>query len=241
MSRDAAVEQYLAEAANWDRDRMVEVRRRAAIVGWVAFGGWACALAASFALVALMPLKRVEPYVVRVDNATGIVDVVPTFVGSAQFPESVTRYFLDHYVTVCERFNLSTAESDYEECGSFHSAARNQLWFQAWTPANPASPLNTYKDGTSIRSQVSAVSFFARANGVKDLAQVRYVKTKHLAAGTEEVTHHIATIQYAFGEPAKDAKARRWNPLGFKVLEFNTEPEVLTEAPKVADASRSAP
>ena len=241
MSRDAAVEQYLEEAASWDRDRMLEARRRAVILGWVAVGGGCCALAGSFALVALMPLKRVEPYVVRVDNATGIVDVVPTFAGSAEFPESVTRYFLDHYVTVCERFNLSTAESDYEECGAFHSAARNQLWYQAWNPANPASPLNIYKDGTSIRAQVSAVSFFARANGVKDLAQVRYVKSKRVAGGTEEITHHIATIQYAFGEPTKDAKTRRWNPLGFKVLEFTTEPELMSDAPKVADASRSAP
>jgi type IV secretion system protein VirB8 len=241
MSRDPVVEQYLEEAAGWDRDRMLEARRRATILGWVAFGGWACALAGSFALVALMPLKRVEPYVVRVDNSTGIVDVVPTFAGTAQFPESVTRYFLDHYVTVCERFGLSTAESDYEECGAFHSAARNQLWYQAWNPSNPASPLNTYKDGTSIRSQVSAVSFFARANGVKDLAQVRYVRTKHLAGGTEETTHHIATIQYAFSQPAKDAKSRRWNPLGFKIVEFTTEPEVLSDAPKVADVPRSTP
>ena len=38
-------------------------------------------------------------------------------------PETVTRYLLDHYVTVCERFNFATAESDYEECGAFHSAA----------------------------------------------------------------------------------------------------------------------
>lgn len=44
-------------------------------------------------------------------------------------PEAVTRYFLDHYVTICERFNFSTAESDYEECGAYHTAARNQDWY----------------------------------------------------------------------------------------------------------------
>ena len=26
--------------------------------------------------------------------------------------------------------------------------------------------------------------------------------------------------------PAKDPKTRRWNPLGFKVVEFKAEPEV---------------
>ncbi len=69
----------------------------------------------------LMPLKRVDPFVIRVDNTTGLVDVVPVYAGQAQMPEAVTRYFLDHYVTVCERFNFATAESDYEECGAFHT------------------------------------------------------------------------------------------------------------------------
>ena len=31
----------------------------------------------------LMPLKRVDPFVVRVDNSTGIVDVVPVYAGHA--------------------------------------------------------------------------------------------------------------------------------------------------------------
>ena len=56
------------------------------------------------------------------------MDVVPVYVGRAPMPEVVTRYFLDHYVTVCERFNFSTAESDYVECGAFHSAQRNAAW-----------------------------------------------------------------------------------------------------------------
>jgi type IV secretion system protein VirB8 len=29
----------------------------------------------------MMPLKQVEPFVIRVDNSTGIVDVVPVYTG----------------------------------------------------------------------------------------------------------------------------------------------------------------
>ena len=85
----------------------------------------------------LMPLKRVDPFVVRVDNSTGIVDVVPVYAGRPTPEEAVTRYFLTHYLTVCERFNFATAESDYEECGAFHSAQRNQAWYALWTATNP--------------------------------------------------------------------------------------------------------
>ena len=61
-----------------------------------------------------------------------------------------------------------------------------------------------------------------------DLAQVRYVKAKRAAGGTEEQkSYWIATVQYSFAEPAKDPKTRRWNPLGFKVVEFRPEPEAM--------------
>ena len=78
--------------------------------------------------------------------------------------QTVTRYLLTHYVTVCERFNYSTAESDYEECGAFHTPLRNQAWYAVWNPTNPASPLNVNKDGTTMRAQVESVSFFKRAS-----------------------------------------------------------------------------
>jgi type IV secretion system protein VirB8 len=39
----------------------------------------------------------------------------------------------------------------------------------------------------------------------------------------------VATIQYVYAEPAKDPKIRRWNPLGFKIVDFRSEPEVLVE------------
>lgn len=233
MSReDAQLGPYFEEAMNWDADRRAQGRRVVQLALGVAGAGWITALALAGALVVLMPLKRVEPFVVRVDNATGVVDVVPVYAGHAGMPEAITRYLLTHYVTVCERFNYATAESDYEECGAFHTAQRNQAWYALWNPNNPSSPLNTYKDGTVVRAEVTSVSFFKRGNGVGDLAQVRYVKARRSAgAPTDAVTHWIATLQYAYTDPSKDTRVRAWNPLGFKIVDFRPEPEVLNEVP----------
>ncbi len=231
MTPAAALGEYFEEARTWDMDRSAQLHRSAAVAWRVAAAGWLSALAAAAALLVLMPLKRVEPFVVRVDNSTGIVDVVPVYEGGTPQEEAVTRYFLAHYLTVCERFNYSTAESDYEECGSFHSAQRNQWWYSQWTPSNPASPLNVHKDGSSVRVQVESVSFFTRASGLADLAQVRYVKATRQAGGADEkFTHWVATVQYAYGHPSMDPKARRWNPLGFKIVDFRSEPEVVAGA-----------
>ena len=228
MSASIDIGDYFREAQSWDADRNALLLRSMRVAWRVAAAGWLCAITATVAIAVMMPLKHVEPFVIRVDDSTGIVDVVPTYTGTTSPDESVTRYFLTHYVSVCERCNFSTAESDYEECGSFHSAQRNQAWYAAWATTNPASPLNVHKDGSTVRVQVQAVSFFARSSGIADLAQVRYVKALSASAGAEEkYTHWIATIQFAYAEPARDPKVRRWNPLGFKIVDFRSEPEVI--------------
>jgi type IV secretion system protein VirB8 len=243
MHAEPAMQEYFREAESWDADRAAQLRRSARAAWCVAGAGWLCAVASALALALLMPLKRVDPFVVRVDSSTGIVDVVPSLTAPATPEEAVTRYFLTHYLSVCERFNFATAESDYEECGAFHSAQRNQAWYALWTATNPLSPLNLHKDGSTVRVQVNAVSFFTRASGLSDLAQVRYLKAARQGAGAEEtVTHWVATIQYAYGEPARDPKTRRWNPLGFKIVDFRSEPEVLGEPAVLKDAQhREAP
>src|SRR5688572_23441235 len=107
MSKDAELDAYYTEAASWDADRAAQARRSARIAWCVASGACVSGTLSAAALLALVPLKTVEPFVIRVDNSTGIVDVAPVFVGEANFSEAVTRYFLDHYVTVCERFNFA--------------------------------------------------------------------------------------------------------------------------------------
>jgi len=245
MKAAAELKGYFAEAASWDEDSRAQARRTVRLALGVAGAGWIGVLLLAGALMLLMPLKRVEPFVIRVDNSTGVVDVVPVYAGRASQPEAITRYLLAHYITVCERFNFATAESDYAECGAFHTAQRNQAWYALWNPNNPTSPLNVYKDGTTVHTQVISISFFKRGNGIADLAQVRYTKAKRAAGGTtEETTHWIATIQYAYADPSTDPRVRAWNPLGFKVMDFHPEPEILAEgggnSPSAA-ASKTVP
>jgi type IV secretion system protein VirB8 len=241
MAVDRALEGYFEEAASWDADRMGQYRRSARL-GWtVAGAGWVAVVFLAGALTLLMPLKRVDPFVIRVNTTTGAVDVVPVYAGTETFPQAVTRYFLTHYVTVCERFDLATAESDYDECGAFQTARGNQAWYARWNPSNPRSPLNRYKDGTTVRAEVSSVSFFRRANGVTDLAQVRYRTVKYPAGGgAGEITHWIATVEYAYARPSSDPRQRQWNPLGFKVVDFETEREVLHHGSGSASGAGSA-
>jgi type IV secretion system protein VirB8 len=220
---------YLAESASWDANRVAQSDHQRRIAYGVAGAFALCAIGSVVALDLLMPLKRVEPFVIRVDNHTGAVDALTRYEGGLPLNETITRFLITHYVQTCERFMLATAEQDYSECGAFHSPQRNQQWAASWALGNADSPLNRYRDGTVVKVDIQSVSFFERGTGLTDLAQVRYTKlTEPGGNGTVSTSHFIATLQYSYGKPATDAGIRRWNPLGFRIESFRTEPEVVS-------------
>ena len=229
MRTEPELAEYFEAARGWDLDR-VQVMRRSQRRAWLVAGvASAVTLVAVAAVAALTPLKTVQPYVIRVDSATGVVDVVPALKGTASESEAVTRYLVTQYVTVRERYVPALAEADYEQVGAYHSPQMNQAWAAAWSRNNPDSPLNVHADGSTVRVQVTAVSFLSPASGREDLAQVRFVRASG-EPGTEREQHYVATVQYAYATPSKDDRLRGANPLGFKVLEYRREPEVLETA-----------
>ena len=235
MASNAAVESYLADAQRWEQDLVVraEASRRRAY--WVAGAFGALAAMTLLAFVAMLPLKSVEPFVIRVDNTTGVTDVVPVYAGKGEVAEVVTRYLLHNYVVTRERYFYAMAEEDYNQVGAYNSPVLNSLWMQAWDRSNPESPLVKYKDGTTVRSQVQSISFIKRADGSQDLAQVRFLTaTKQGGTGAETIQHWIGTIQYGYAAPSKDEQLRALNPLGFRILEYRREPEILAEASPAA-------
>lgn len=231
MARNADIDSYLADAQRWDQDLIASAEASRTRAYWVAAAFGALAALALLAFDAMLPLKSVEPFVIRVDTTTGVTDVVPVYRGEGDVTEAVTRYLLHNYVVARERYFYAMAEQDYNLIGAYNSAGLNSTWMQAWDRANPESPLVKYRDGSTVRSQVQAISFIKRADGSRDLAQVRFLTAlKPGGSGAETIQHWIATIQYGYGVPSKDEQLRALNPLGFRILEYRREPEIAPDS-----------
>ena len=230
MKREPAVEEYLAQAQSWELDRAKRSDRSKKVAWAVAIAATGLALVEGVALAGLTPLKQVQPFVIRVDNTTGLVDVVPEYIGTADPGELVTRTLLTQYVMSRERYFYGTAEADYELVAAMNTPQMNQAWAVQWDKSSPQSPINLYKDGTSVRPQIRAITFLKLGSG-KVVAQVRFTKlARPGGTGDEQSTHWVTTVEYAYAKPSTDEKLRALNPLGFKVAEYQREPEVVTQA-----------
>ncbi|MEJ8859924.1 VirB8/TrbF family protein [Variovorax robiniae] len=227
MNREPSLDRYLSEAQSWELDRARRAERSTKIAWTVASVASLIAMLAVGAVAGLTPLKQPIPVVIRVDSSSGVVDIVPAYEGTTDIEQVVTRNLLTTYVIARERYFYGTAEADYDLVAAENSPRLNQEWATLWNVNNPLSPLNVFKDGTTVRAQVRSVTFLKLESGRDKLAQVRFSRyARPGGTGEEQASHWVSTIEFAYIPPSKDDKTRSLNPLGFRVLEYRREPEV---------------
>lgn len=217
-------EDYLEAAESWGADRHAELtksRRTAWIVASVAA---AIALLEALALVFLTPLKTVEPYTLLVDRNTGFVQALdPLQPARVSGDTALTQSFLVQYVIAREGFALDSVQNDYRKVALWSAETARSDYLTLMQSDNPASPLAKYPRGSVVETQVKSISPLS-ANS----AQVRFDTRRRDAAGDwQPAQSWITTIRYRYsGEPMKQ-EDRLFNPLGFQVVRYRRDPEML--------------
>src|SRR3546814_1944958 len=107
----SGLKRYFQEARSWDQDRVRSALRPTRIAWTVAAVTSVLAAATIFAVSALAPLKTVVPYVIRINQTTGAVDV-PTELTQRpmRYDEAVIKYFIAQYVRVLESWKQEAGE-----------------------------------------------------------------------------------------------------------------------------------
>jgi type IV secretion system protein VirB8 len=213
---------YFQEARSWDQDRLAAAERSKRLAWTVAAGASVLAVAAISAVVALAPLKSVEPFVVRVDRATGGVDVMTGLKGrgNVTYDEAVSKYFLGQYVRAREGYLPVAAEDNFRQVSIMSTPAEQQRWADYFRPANPQSPPATYGQQAYAEVEIRAISFIN-----PHVASVRFHKT---VRKPDQVTGSdwVATISFTYTKAPMLESDRLKNPLGFQVATYRADPEV---------------
>jgi len=219
----ADLKAYFAEARRWDEDRLASAVRSRRLAWTIAGAASLLAVASVSAVTALAPLKTSEPFVIRVDRSSGAVDVVRGLSESAPatYDEAVSKYFLSQYVRAREGFLYGAAEDSFRAVSILSGAAEQRRWADLYRGSNPQSPQNLYgEDGEAIIS-VRAIGFINAQT-----ANVRFHRTVRRAQQVEE-SDWIATIAFTWTKAPMAEADRLRNPLGFQVLSYRADPEVV--------------
>lgn len=212
---------YFQEAKRWDHDRLAAAVRSKRLAWAVAAGAAGLAGIATAAVAMLAPLKSVTPYVVRVDRATGAVEVMTGLTGRRDEPysEAVTKAFLATYVRDREGWLAPAAEANFRQVSIMSTPAEQQRWADRFRPTNPQSPQVTLGAAGQADVEIRAISFLA-----PNVANVRFHRLIRRGGESTEADW-IATVEFHYTRAPMAEADRLRNPLGFQVDSYRADPE----------------
>lgn len=225
---------YFDEVQEWDASINHNLKKSEKRAWWIASGAFLVAFISVVAVAGLTPLKSVEPFVIRVDNNTGYVDVISTLSETdGQVKESaqelLDKYFLAKYIKHREGYYFNSRDLD-RKITALLSTTEIQLEYAEYTDPlkNPNAPVLVYDRTAEVIIGTPKISFINTETFKEEkrvTALVRYTKQVKKQGEFSPLTHWAATITYIYRSTPMAVQDRLINPLGFQVLSYRNDQE----------------
>lgn len=221
---------------HWYQDKYQHVLTQRNMLALIALVSLGAALMSVFTVMRLAPLKTVEPYLIQVEEKTGVTQrVIPLSRKDYAANQAVDRYFTALYIRMRESYNINVLRYNYNVVRLMSMPA---LFGQFRRAADA-------KNTTSIAARLGA--FGQRDVRIRSMAFINNPPPK---AGTKETATPAKIIQAAVttveSTPNQPEKEERWtititfeyadlnlnaeeqilNPLGYTVSSYQIQPEV---------------
>ncbi|WP_080437060.1 virB8 family protein [Burkholderia ubonensis] len=206
---------YLSQAKAFEKSQIEGVEKRA-VLAW-RFAQW-MGVVTSLAIIGiscLALLKRPNPpAVLRVDNATGKVDVLPTTADRISFGEKSDRADLKKYVEARESYDWETI-SDMRDLVMAMSTPAEATRYDTFIKG-ATSPLKVLKDQARVIARVGAITF------VGGTAQVFFSKELvPLSLGAaRSTTYWVATVAFEHDNVPEKREQQDMNATGWKETSY---------------------
>jgi type IV secretion system protein VirB8 len=216
--------EYYKAGETWAKDQE-RARQRSVRTAWiVAAAAAVIASLEAIALVALTPLKTVEPYTLLVDRQTGYVEQLKPVDRQLVSADAVmTRSMLAQYVLAREGFDIDTLRSDYRKVALWTEGSERNRYIASMQASSPLSPLATLPRRTIIQAQIKSISSLDANTSL-----VRFATVRADPGGRVSVPQSwAAVVRYRFTTAAMSEADRLDNPLGFQVERYRRNAETL--------------
>ncbi|EIP0989386.1 type IV secretion system protein [Campylobacter coli] len=190
----------------------------------IAFVSIFIAIISIVAVVLLTPLKTIEPYVIRVDNTTGMVDIL-TMLDEKEISsnEALDKYFISQYVKAREGYYYELLNQDYlltQLMSSEKVANEYRVWYEGENARD-----QILKNSNEVNVQILSI-VLGNSNGIKTSTIRAKIITKNLnTRGLSESTK-VITLSYDYILAKASEENRILNPLGFKVTNYRIDEEI---------------
>lgn len=201
---------------------MVEQSNKRAYI-FAFFCGIICLLSI-IALMLLTPLKTTEPYLIRVNDTTGAVDII-TILDTEQISnnEALDKHFINSYVRAREGYFYDMLNRDYELVLTLSDTRVAADYKDIYKGENARDKV--FKNNIQINVDVLSIVLTESA-GVKTATIRTNLAVKNLSSRSIINQYRIITLSYEYQRLALKESLRNINPLGFKVLTYRIDEDI---------------
>ena len=187
----------------------------------------AAVLTMTFSQAALLPMKTVKPFVIQIDEKTGLTQVVTNDVAQDyNANQELIKHFAMSYIFAREDYNYLLVENNYKKVRILSSPQVAQSFRDGINQLNPNSPFNRF--GVNVVRSVTLQSYNVQNPDKKpredSIVQARLVVTEQSSNGAPLRYTVQVTMSCGFKKDlALDEDQRLINPLGFQVLSYSVD------------------
>ena len=213
---------FIQAAKAFEKSEIDMVRKQSKIAWSITGVAVLMAAAATFAVAGLTPLKSVEPFIVPVDNNTGLTDVISTLKHqTVENDEVLNNYWLGKYVEYREGYDWYTVQDTYDAAMLLSSPQEQEVINQLYS--SDYAPHKVLGDKYKVKVKIKMITYLG------ETAQVRFEKIRvptSQATNEEPVVQNMmATIAFSYENRAQNEKDRLVNPLGFQASSYRADME----------------
>jgi type IV secretion system protein VirB8 len=214
---------------NWYNDRYQFVVVQRNILALITLLSLLCSIAATFSISQLAPLKSVDPFVIQVDQKSGITQVVdPLKARELTANESINNYFMAQYIKARESYlgSQSAGYANYNLVRVFSDGNVFGAYQREITLSNPDSAGARLGPGGLREVRIASIKFLDKKMLPTDEESRRYIVTVQVTERSSSVTkvlHKSITIEFKYAELDLSAEDRYLNPIGFRVLKYRVD------------------
>lgn len=223
--------EFRGDKKNWYSDRFQTVVVQRNLLALVTLLSLLCSIAATFSISQLVPLKSVEPFVIQIDQKSGVTQVVdPLKVQDLTTRESVNQYFIVQYIRSRESF-LGTLERNYYNYNVVRVLSDPRI-FAAYQQeiilSNPESPGARLGASGSREVHIGSIKYLDSNKEDERRYLVKIQVTEH-GNGPAKVLQKLILIGFKYTELDLTTEDRYVNPIGFRVLSYRVDEDNLTQ------------
>jgi type IV secretion system protein VirB8 len=228
---------------SWEADTE-RSRRRSERRAWNVAGA-ACALAiiAVVSLASLAPLRRIVPYLLIADKASGNVE----FVGAVDdrqikgYQELLDKHWVQTYIVARESYFYRLLQADYDTVMALSDDSVAKDYARIFEGPDARDK----KYGNTVEAHIQIISLRPASTVAGNLMVVRFSKSVRQVDADfwEPAQNFAATVRYQYSPSMQGSeKQLLLNPLGFRVSGYRRDAELPSvEATAKTAAARSAP